>query len=81
MLTLFVCLHEHFFTMIFDFWNQQNRFKLVTRHVKAIEAFNKLRSNSAVLEMTNKEGTEQAHLRLQKTFTYLQQSGMSLDGK
>ena len=56
----------------------------MTRHeyFKAIEALNgELQTNFAVLEMVKKERREQAHLRLQKTFTFLQQSGMSLEGK
>ena len=64
--------------------SKQNIFELVTRldFVKAIEALNgELETNFAVLEMVKQERREQAHLRLQKTFTFLQQSGMSLEGK
>ena len=64
--------------------SKQNIFELVTRldFVKAIEALNgELQTNFAVLEMVKQERREQAHLRLQKTFTFLQQSGMSLEGK
>ena len=50
--------------------------------VKAIEALNgELQTNFAVLEMVKQERREQAHLRLQKTITFLQQSGMRLEGK
>jgi len=53
---------------------------MADQYAKAIEALNgELQTNFAVLEMVKQERREQAHLRLQKTFTFLQQSGMSLE--